>query len=104
MPRESDMDVKRKAWLIILTAVIVMTVACFSPSVNLGNEIVPGYVAAALSVVGTVIGIAEDRPEFAVACGLGGMANIMFIVALISLILRHLFRWKRAHRRLSVYA
>jgi hypothetical protein len=32
------------------------------------------------------------------------MANILFIVALISLVLRHLFRWKRVHRRLSVYA
>jgi hypothetical protein len=104
MPREGIMDLKRSAWLPILAAAIVMAVACFVPALVLINgEVWPGWFAAALSGVGTFMGIAEGNGKLAAICGLGLLANVMFIVALLATILRQVFHWKRpGHRMLSL--
>jgi hypothetical protein len=99
------MDLRLKAWLIILLAVIVMTFACFTPAVRIdSSKVVPGWSAASLTIVGIFIGIAYRAPPLVVGCGLGVAANIIFIAALIVVMLRYLLGWTSRHRTLAIVA
>jgi len=105
MPTERVMDLRLKAWLIILLAVIVMTYACFTPALRIdGRKVAPGWSAAGLTIVGVFVGIGYRAPVLVVGCGLGLVANIIFVAALIVVMLRYLLGWTSRHRTLAIVA
>jgi len=113
------MDLKRRGWLIICIAVVIMTMACFAPALDIGRpvvgaiqpagylagETIPGGKAAVLSAIATFLGIVDFNGNHAalIGCAAGLLANVVFLTALLGLMLRQIFGWKRPrHRGLSL--
>src|SRR3954469_6277794 len=100
------MRAPHKSFLLILTSLLLMCLACLLPAVNL-NFLPPGpqspmrgWHAAAWSVDGIRWGLDQHTWRLSTLCALGLLANILFLLSLLLFLWRYVAPRYPSHKTL----